>query len=73
MINQLSSLVLYRDSFTRFGYFLMDIQYIGRALFRNPMRLMQKIYLFSVQIGMPHANASKICRIYRIRTLPDYW
>jgi hypothetical protein len=31
---------------------------------KDPMRLMKKTYLFSVQEGMPHANASKICRIY---------
>jgi hypothetical protein len=34
---------------------------------------MQKTYLFPVQIGKPHANASKICRIYGYSTLPDYW
>jgi hypothetical protein len=39
---------------------------------KDPMRLMQKTYLFSVQIGMPLANASKICRIYGYSTLPDY-
>jgi hypothetical protein len=38
----------------------------------NPMRLMQKTYLYPVQIGMPLANASNICRIYRYRTHPDY-
>ena len=37
---------------------------------KDPMRLMQKTYLFSVQIGMPLANASKICRICGYRTLP---
>ncbi len=31
---------------------------------KDPMRLMQKTYLFPVQIGMPLANASKICSIY---------
>jgi hypothetical protein len=36
------------------------------------MRLMQKMYLFLVQIGMLLANASKICRIYGYSTLPDY-
>ncbi len=30
---------------------------------KDPMRLMQKTYLFPEQIGMPLANASKICRI----------
>jgi hypothetical protein len=28
------------------------------------MRLMQKTYLFPVQIGLPLANASKSCRIF---------
>jgi hypothetical protein len=37
------------------------------------MQLMQKAYLFPVQIGMPLADASKICRIYGYITLPDYW
>jgi hypothetical protein len=40
---------------------------------KDPKRLMQKTYLFPVQIGMPHANASKIFRIYGCSTLPDYW
>ncbi len=31
---------------------------------------MQKTYLFPVQIGIPLANASKICRIYGYSTLP---
>jgi hypothetical protein len=39
----------------------------------DPMQLMQKTYLFPVQIGMPLKNASKICKIYRYSTLPDYW
>jgi hypothetical protein len=34
------------------------------------MWLMQKTYLFPVQIGMPLANASKICRIHDIVLLP---
>ncbi len=36
------------------------------------MWLMQKNYLFPVQIGMPLANASKIRRIYGYSTHPDY-
>jgi hypothetical protein len=40
---------------------------------KDPMRLMQKTYLFPVQIGMPLENASKICRIYGYSTPPDYW
>jgi hypothetical protein len=40
---------------------------------KDLMLLMQKTYLFPLQIGMPHANASKICRIYGYSTLPDYW
>jgi hypothetical protein len=40
---------------------------------KDPMRLMRKTDLFPVQIGMPLANASKICRIYGYSTLPDYW
>jgi hypothetical protein len=40
---------------------------------KDPIRLMQKTYLFTLQIGMPHANASKIYRIYGYSTLPDYW
>jgi hypothetical protein len=39
----------------------------------DPMRLMQKTYLFPGQIGLPLANASKICRIYGYSTLPDFW
>jgi hypothetical protein len=31
---------------------------------KDPMSLMRKTYLFPVQIGMPLANSSKICRIY---------
>jgi hypothetical protein len=31
---------------------------------KDPMQLMQKTYLFPLQIGMPLANASKNCRIY---------
>jgi hypothetical protein len=30
---------------------------------------MQKTYLFPVQIGMLHANAPKICKIYMFRTI----
>ncbi len=40
---------------------------------KDPMRLMQKTYLFPVQIGMPLANASKICRIHGYSTPPNYW
>jgi hypothetical protein len=40
---------------------------------KDPMRLMQKTYLFPVQIGMPLANASKICWIYGYSTLLNYW
>jgi hypothetical protein len=45
---------------------------------KDPMRLIQKTYLFTVQIGMPLANASKICRIYGYSTLrkctfAGYW
>jgi hypothetical protein len=40
---------------------------------KDPMQLMQKNYLFPVQIRMPLANASKICRIYGYSILPDYW
>jgi hypothetical protein len=40
---------------------------------KDPMRLMQKTYLFPMQMGMSHANASKICRIYGYSTIPDYW
>ncbi len=36
----------------------------------DPMRLMQKTYLFPVQIGLPLANASQICRIYGTVLLP---
>jgi hypothetical protein len=38
-----------------------------------PIMLMQKSYLFPVQIGFSLANASKIYRIYRDSTLSDYW
>ncbi len=38
---------------------------------KDPIRFMQKTYLFPVHIGMPLANASKICRIYGYSTLPD--
>ncbi len=40
---------------------------------KDIMKLMQKTYLIPVQIGMPLANASKICTIYGYSTLPDYW
>jgi hypothetical protein len=40
---------------------------------KDPIQLMQKTYLFPVQIGMPLANASKICRIYGYSTFLDYW
>jgi hypothetical protein len=33
------------------------------------MRLMQKTYLLLLQIGMPLANASKICRIPKTNTV----
>ncbi len=39
---------------------------------KDPMRLMQKMYIFTAQIGMPLANVSKIGRIYGYSTLPDY-
>jgi hypothetical protein len=40
---------------------------------KDLMPLMQKTYLFPLQIGMPLANASKTCRMYGYSTLPDYW
>jgi hypothetical protein len=54
------------------------LTFLGRAtieLFnlKDPMRLMQKTYIFPLQLGMPLANAYKICRIYGYRTLPNYW
>jgi hypothetical protein len=46
--------------------FLTFLYCIVMELFNleDPMRLMQKTYLFPVQIGLPLANASKTCRIY---------
>jgi hypothetical protein len=50
-----------------------DILKTFMSCLKDPIRLMQKTYLFPVQIGMPLANASKICSIYGYSTLPDYW
>jgi hypothetical protein len=40
---------------------------------KDPTRLLQKTISSANTVGMPHANASKICRIYGYSTLPDYW
>ncbi len=58
---------------SRFLKFLCRVVVIELFNLKDLMRLMQKTYLFPVQVGMPLANASKICRIYGYSTLPDYW
>ncbi len=57
---------------------LIFLKFLNRVVIelfnlKDPMRLMQKTYLFPLQIGMVLANASKIRRIYGYTTLPDYW
>jgi hypothetical protein len=62
----------FRDPPLKFLKFLFRVV-IELFSLKDPMRLMQKTYLFPLQIGILLANASKIFRIYGYSTLPDYW